>query len=96
MLFGNLNMSNELWVTSDNVASSEIGDEVALLDASKNQYFTLNQAGSVVWRLLSDKHTAAELTHAVATEFGIEAAACEDDINELIVQLNEAGLIRKA
>jgi len=88
-------MSNEYWQADSNVASSEIGDEIALLDASSNQYFTLNETGAVVWKQLSDKHTAAELTQVVAAEFDVEPSVCEDDINALIVQLSEAGLIRK-
>jgi len=88
-------MSDFSWITSENVTSSEIGDELALLEPATGQYFTLNQTGAVVWRVLSEPHTLSEVVAEVAKKFDVTAAQCNDDVNALIAQLSEAGLIRK-
>jgi len=89
-------MSNLSWVASTGVASSEIGDELALLEPATGQYFTLNQTGAVVWQLLSEPRSTDDIVQAVADNFDISTADCTSDINELIAQLSNAGLIRKA
>lgn len=88
-------MSNLNWVASTEVTSSEIGDELALLDSKSGQYFTLNQTGSVVWQCLDAPCSLQDIVRTVTEKFDIDPSACESDIKELITQLNDAGLIRK-
>ncbi len=89
-------MSSACWIVNKNVSSSEIGDELALLQPESGQYFTLNQTGTFVWQLLKEPHSTGEITLDVAEKYGIAAPECQHDIGELIAQLGEAGLIQKA
>lgn len=89
-------MSNLSWVASTEVTSSEIGDELALLDPKSGQYFTLNQTGSAVWQCLDTPRSMEDLVRTVTEKFDIDSSECENDIKELIIQLSDAGLIRKA
>lgn len=88
-------MSDFSWIASDIVTSSEIGDELALLEPETGQYFTLNQTGSVVWQFLREPHPLSEIVDEVANKFDVSATQCKDDVEALIAQLSEAGLIRK-
>jgi len=89
-------MSNFNWIANTEITSSEIGDELALLEPTTGQYFTLNQTGSFVWQHLSEPRSTDEIILAVADKFDISATDCEIDISDLIAQLSKAGLIRKA
>jgi len=89
-------MSNLSWAASTEVTSSEIGDELALLDPKSGQYFTLNQTGSVVWQCLDTPRSMEDIVRTVTEKFDIDSSECESDIKELIIQLSDAGLIRKA
>lgn len=88
-------MSNSRWIANADVASSKIGDELALLEPETGQYFTLNQTGSAVWHFLSEPHSLDETIADVAGKFEVTAEQCKDDVEALITQLSEAGLIRK-
>ena len=89
-------MSNSIWIANKDVANSKIGDELALLQPTSGQYFTLNKTGATVWQLLSEARSTEEIITGVAEEYGIEASLCRDDVIELITQLGDAGLIQKA
>jgi len=89
-------MSNKYWVVNSSVTSSGIGDEIALLDVMSGQYFTLNETGTYVWKMLTEKQATADLVQSVALQFDVAPDDCKDDIDALIHQLSTAGLIREA
>ncbi len=89
-------MSEFSWIANEDVTSSKIGDELALLDPKSGQYFTLNQTGSVVWQHLDRPRSMQDIVQIITEKFDIDPSVCESDIKELITQLNDAGLIKKA
>ena len=80
----------------DSSESSDDGDGLALLQPESGQYFTLNQTGATVWHLLKEPHSIGEITLAVADKYAVAALECQDDIQEIITRLGDAGLIHKA
>jgi Coenzyme PQQ synthesis protein D (PqqD) len=79
---------------SDNVLSSQLGDESVILDHQHGLYFGLEGVGSFVWEKIQEKEmTVAEIKEAVLEEFEADEATVDADMDALLAQLKEEQLI---
>ena len=83
-------MSGE-WVRDPVVMYTEIEREAVLLDPRSRRMFDLNRTGTVVWESIDEGIEAAILR--VVTVFEIDEAAARADVESLLRQLVEAGLV---
>jgi len=71
----------------------EVGGEIVILDLKSEQYFGLNEVGARIWQLLAAHGDLQQAFDAVAKEFDVTPDQLEADINILIEELNNSGLI---
>lgn len=64
------------------------------MDLSSEQYFGLDAVGTRVWNLLDQGTAPADLLSILLREYEVEQLQLESDIEELLGQLLEAGLVR--
>ena len=81
-------------VPSKNVLTQEVSGEMVLMDLSSEQYFGLDAVGTRVWNLLGQGTAPADLLSILLREYEVEQQQLESDIEELLGQLLEAGLVR--
>jgi hypothetical protein len=74
------------------VVACALDEGIALLDASRNIYFSLNASGAVVWQLIASPCSIDEICEAVANHFDISADACRDDVVAMVDRLVELKL----
>ena len=79
-------------VLSD-VLSQQVGGETVLLDLASENYFGLDAVGTRVWQLLKDGATVGETIEALLEEYDVEREVLEGDVERLIGELVEAGLV---
>ncbi|MBN1606528.1 MAG: PqqD family protein [Polyangiaceae bacterium] len=63
-----------------------------ILHAESAEYFGLNHVGSRIWALLAQGLTVRELTHTMASEYGVTSDRVENDLVPFLTALVEAGL----
>jgi hypothetical protein len=78
---------------SDRAMARTVDDQIVILDITSGQYFGINDVGALVWNLLEHDITSDALVSAVLAEFDVDQAQARHDIDELIAQLTEAGLV---
>jgi hypothetical protein len=77
--------------------SADIGGEAVLLQLQRGQYYGLNQIGAQVWKLLQKGPTSvAALQKFVIERYEVEPAECAHDLQVLLRNMAEAGLIEIA
>jgi hypothetical protein len=81
-------------VPSKDVLTQEVSGEMVLMDLSSEQYFGLDAVGTRVWNLLGQGTAPADLVSILLREYEVEQQQLESDIEELLGQLLEAGLVR--
>ena len=81
-------------VPSKDVLTQEVSGEMVLMDLSSEQYFGLDAVGTRVWNLLDQGISPADLLSILLREYEVEQQQLESDIEELLGQLLEAGLVR--
>jgi len=81
---------------SESAMSRELDGEVVILDIASGNYFALNDVGALVWDQLEDGTDRDTLVEAVTAAFDVDVETAATDINALLDQLTEAGLISEA
>ena len=81
-------------VPSKDVLTQEVSGEMVLMDLSSEQYFGLDAVGTRIWNLLDQGTAPADLLSILLREYEVEQQQLESDIEELLGQLLEAGLLR--
>lgn len=84
---------NQQFIISSEAISQEIGGETVILDLNGEAYFGLNQVGTKIWQLLHDTSNRIEILISLEQVYDIERSELEKDLDELLEQLLDSGLI---
>jgi hypothetical protein len=73
--------------------SSEAGSEFVILNMDSGQYHGLQGVGARVWELVTEGSSVARIQGVVLEEYDVEEDQCRLDIERLLADLEERGLI---
>ncbi|SFC92080.1 PqqD family protein [Tropicimonas isoalkanivorans] len=79
-----------------NVLPRTVGEEMVILDLNSDRYFGLNRSGAFIWSLFADGSTVGAIISTVAAEFDVAQADVRSDLEALVSELRERGLIEPA
>ncbi|HMS84998.1 MAG TPA: PqqD family protein [Nitrospira sp.] len=77
------------------VQATNMDGETVLLDLSTGRYYTLNQAGSLIWELCTGKQTISDIHTALCNRFEVLPERALDDLVILANQLTQEGLLQQ-
>lgn len=74
--------------------STNLGDEVVILDHQRGLYYSLDSVGQTVWNYVQEKPaTLEELVAIVGEKYEVDEQVLKEDIQELIDDLLKEKLI---
>lgn len=76
--------------------SSKLGGEMAILNLQSGVYFGLNSVGARVWELIQTSKTVGAIRDAILSEFDVTADIAQRDLQNLLVQMRDHGMIQLA
>lgn len=77
----------------DDVLSQEVLGETILLNLEGETYFGLNEVGTRIWQLIQSGQNIAETLQALSDEYDVGMEQLESDVDKLLINLTEAGLV---
>ena len=83
-------------VGNDQVAWRQTGQEIVVLDLHGSVYFGLNPTGAALWKLLVDGATRARLADELVHLGVRDPARARRDVDEFLLALDAADLLRQA
>lgn len=75
------------------VLSTELGNEVVLLNLRDGVYYGLDDVGARIWALLRQPVSVRMICDAILAEYEIDADRCERDVRAVVADLARCGLI---
>ena len=78
---------------SAEVLSQEVSGEMVLLDLKSEEYLGLNEVGARIWQLLQDGKDLREIGDILVGEYDVSRDELDSDINRLVGELRDAGLV---
>jgi hypothetical protein len=88
----NISMKSRVSVSSE-VLLQEIEGEAVLLDLKSECYFGLDAVGTRIWRLIEQDGDLGTVRQTLLSEFDVEPDRLERDLETLVGQLIDAGLV---
>ena len=85
-------MTQKIEISSE-VLTQEVGGETVILDLKSESYFGLDEIGTRIWQLLQEQKDVHTITEAMLNEYDVEEEQLEKDIQNLLTQLNKAGIV---
>lgn len=73
--------------------SCNLGDESVILNLKDSIYYGLDDVGNLVWGLIQERRSIAEIRDAILAEYDVAADRCEHDLYRLLGQMAERGLV---
>lgn len=83
------------YVANKDVVACELDSGQALLDLRTSQYVKFNETAGLVWQWVQDGLTVDQMADQMCVIFDAERDQCSTDINLLLRQLEEAGLVER-
>lgn len=71
----------------------DLEDEVVILGLKDGVYYGLNPVGSFIWKLIQNPVSVKEIKEALLKEYDVDEETCENDLQELLGDLLDKGLI---
>ena len=78
---------------STEVLTQEVGGETVILDLKRESYFGLDEVGTRIWQLLQEQEDIQIIIATMLNEYDVEEEQLKKDIQNLLTQLNEAGIV---
>jgi hypothetical protein len=78
----------------DGVLHQQLDDHIGLFNPATEQYYILDDVGSRIWELVQEHGTIGPVVAAVTAEYAIDGATARRDVDRLLRELSEAGLVQ--
>jgi len=83
-------------VASGRQVSTDLKGESVILNFDEGVYYGLEKVGARVWEMVRSPVPLAEIRDTIVAEFDVDPDRCEADLQNLLTELAEAGLIEVA
>ena len=80
-------------VAAQDQVSSDLGEEVVILQLRNGVYYGLDEVGARIWDLIQEPRTVNEIRDLLLDEYDVEPERCERDLLALLEELVAEGLV---
>lgn len=77
----------------DSVLSRQLENEAVLLDLERGTYFGLNEVAGAIWEMIGRGATVGEIRAEVLDRYEVDPLDLERDLEQLVADLAQRGLI---
>ncbi|MEM7331984.1 MAG: PqqD family protein [Chloroflexota bacterium] len=88
-----MEMQNVQYKVHPETISSEVENQVVLLQYESGVYFTLNEVGTNIWQLIEEEKTHQQIINELQRMYDVNEERLNQDVLALVKQLKEKGLI---
>ena len=81
------------YVVSDDAACAVVEDGAVVLNMRTKRYYSLNETGTVIWRLLEDHVEPSEIVARLVQQYDVDHAAAERAVSGLVADLTSESLV---
>ncbi len=85
----------ELRLRTDELVWREIDDELVAVDIASSAYLSTNRTGTVLWQMLAEGTTRAELVDRLVESFGISSEHAAADVDAFLKDLEARELLTR-
>ena len=84
---------NTLIKRNEELLSSEMDDELVMMNLENNNYFGLNKIGKDIWEQLDEPITLENLCKSLTQKYDVSFEQCKNDVSIFIDKLVEVNIV---
>jgi len=84
---------NALVKRNDRFTEADIDDEIVVMRLDNGEFFSLSGTSAAIWRLIDGSRDRRALVAALTADYGAEESEIAADVDALLVQLRDTGLL---
>lgn len=89
-------MRTQKVTVSASILVQEVRDEIVILNLDNEDYYRLDGTAARIWLLLGEHGSPDKVTEAMSAEYQVPVANLQRDVDALIVELVQLGLVQVA
>ena len=89
-------MSAPIEKLNDKFAETEIDDEIVVMHLDSGDFFSLTGTATDIWRLIDGTRTREAIVAELSAIYDSGAVAIASDVDGLLLQLSDAGIVARA
>ncbi|MDZ7817300.1 MAG: lasso peptide biosynthesis PqqD family chaperone [Aliarcobacter sp.] len=78
---------------NNDLLSSEMDDELVMMNLESNNYYGLNKIGKDIWEILEENQTLESLCNKLIEKYDVSFEECKNDITPFLEKLKESNII---
>lgn len=79
---------------ADTVFAQEVDGEMVLLDMESENYFGLDEVGTVIWQAIQEKEFLQEVIEMLLEQYEVTPEVLEKDLMVFVENLQKNGLVK--
>jgi hypothetical protein len=87
------NLSSTVKRKDAHTLSSQVADEIVMLDTKTGDYIGLNPIGSSIWEKIATPISVENLCNALLDEYDVTEQQCQEETLNFLKELNDSGLL---
>ena len=86
---------NQTFKTNELCAHTSIGNKSIILNIENGQYYELNSTSSLIWKLIHEGNTIADLISIISNEYNIGNEIIGESVKKFVNSCLELNFIQK-
>lgn len=85
---------NDILIRNSEILTTDIENEIGLMNIQKGYYYTLNMTGKDVWDYIDGQKSVGDIVGHLLEKYEIEKTRCQKEVSELIEIMYLNGLVK--
>ena len=81
------------YAVSPDAACAAVEDGTVVLNMRTKRYYSLNETGAAIWRMLEDDRAVTEIVAQLIASYDIDESAAASTVGQLLAELSAESLI---
>lgn len=73
----------------DNMITSELGDDLVMMDINTGSYLSLNETGHIIWQQIENPIKVEDIVKHLMNHFEVEASVCAHETIGFLTRIQE-------
>ena len=86
---------SQKFVTNELCAHTSIGDKSIILNLKNGQYYELNSSSSIIWKLINEGKSVAEIISTISNEYDVANKDISASVSKFIKSCIELDFIQE-
>lgn len=88
-----LTLNSTVQQQNEKLLSSDLGDEIVMMNIENGDYMSLNEAGNSIWRLMAQPIKVQQICEALQKVYAVPPEKCEASVLRILGEMQQEEIV---